>query len=205
MPNCACLVGQEGKQAGQWRVQPDSWLPLGILMYSNATFGSLLSREQGKQGHIKKSGDECKVFIYIFLQHNCNCIFIEHCSTKKKWNTDAFDDAVWSDMRLWRQVDSLLITRAFIYQSDLVHHVEYRHFKASANLKKRNRPINTVQHHICNTSIRNCKKIMLYLNRPLDIYALLLSNAAFLFSLHNTIDKHEYILIYLLYIYLYIL
>lgn len=46
---------------------------------------------------------------------------------------------------------------------------------------------------------------MLYLNRPLDIYALLLSNAAFLVSLSNTTDKHEYILIYLLYIYLYIL
>lgn len=45
---------------------------------------------------------------------------------KIKGNTDAFDDAVRSDMRLRRQVDSLLIMRAFISQSDLVHHVEYR-------------------------------------------------------------------------------
>lgn len=76
------LLGMEGKRAGQWRVQPSSCLTLGILMYSNVTFGSLLSEGWGKQGHIKKSGDECKVFIYIFLQHNCNRIFIEHCSTK---------------------------------------------------------------------------------------------------------------------------
>lgn len=46
-----------------------------------------------------------------------------------------------------------------------------RHLKASANFKKKreNRQINTVQHHICNTRFRNHKKIMLFLNRTLDI------------------------------------
>lgn len=53
-------------------------------------------------------------------------MFIEHGSTKQKETQTQFDDAVRSDMRLRRQVDSLLIRRAFISQSDLVHHVEYR-------------------------------------------------------------------------------
>lgn len=165
-------------------------------------FGSLLSA--GKHGHIKKSGVECKVFIYISsAQYQLH--IHRALQYKIKWNTDD-DDGVWSDMRLWRQVDSLLIICAFIFSVwfSAPRWVQ-RHFKASANFKKtRNRPINTVQHYICNTRSRNHKKIVLYLNRPLDIHALLLSNAAFMFSLHTT-DKHEYVLIYLLYIYSYIL